>query len=95
MKKKISKILVILSVIFLLGCGADVEQKTEEFVPTPVVIETIDEKSISNPRPATVTIVTPYKDTQCWTGLMYENPDGEMTRITLFDAVESTFDDNF
>lgn len=64
--------------------------------PTPLVIETKDrEETISNPRPATVVIVTPYQDTQCWTGLMYINPDGKMTRVTLFDAVESDFDDNF
>ena len=60
------------------------------------MIETEDrEEPISNPRPATVVIVTPYQDSQCWAGLMYINPDGEMTRVTLFDAVESDFDDNF
>jgi hypothetical protein len=59
------------------------------------VIETEEEEQISNPTPGTVTIVTPYQESQCWSGLMYINLDGELVRVTLFDAVESTFDDNF
>lgn len=98
MNKRITSALIALTLLFsLISCG-DTKQTTEAeaIEPTPLVIETVDEEeAISNPKPATVTIVTPCQDTQCWTGLMYINPDGEMTRVTLFDAVESIFDDNF
>lgn len=81
--------------IFMFFKNQTKETEAEAFEPTPLVIETEDEETISNPVPGTVTIVTPYQESECWTGLMYINLDGEMIRVTLFDAVESTFDDNF
>lgn len=100
MKKHIIRIAALLTItitlVFILFPNQTTQPEEKAFEPTPLVIETVDEEEpISNPRPATVVIVTPYQDTQCWVGMMYENPDGEMTRVTLFDAVESDFDDNF
>lgn len=105
MKKDIKRVIALLAVtvaavFVLIPEGTVITEKTvsmeeEAFEPTPLVIETEDEAKVSNPTPGTVTIVTPYQESECWTGLMYINKDGDMMRITLFDAVESTFDDNF
>lgn len=100
MKKHIIRIAALLTItialMFTLFPNQTTVPETEAFEPTPLVIETEDkEEPISNPIPGTVTIVTPYQESECWTGLMYINIDGEMVRVTLFDAVESTFDDNF
>lgn len=99
MKKHIIRIAALLTItialIFTLFPNQTTQPEEEAFEPTPLVIETEDEEPISNPTPGTVTIVTPYQESQCWSGLMYINKDGDMMRITLFDAVESTFDDNF
>ena len=102
MKKHIIRIAALLTItialIFTLFPNQTTEQtepEAEVATPTPLVIETVDEERVNNPIPGTVTIVTPYQESECWTGLMYINKDGDMMRITLFDAVESTFDDNF
>ena len=100
MKKHIIRIAALLTItialIFTLFPNQTTQPEEKTFEPTPLVIETVDkEESISNPVPGTVVIVNPYNDSQCWTGLMYINKDGDMMRITLFDAVESTFNDNF
>ena len=105
MKKDIKRVIALLAitvaaVFVLIPEETYLTEKTiiteeKAFVPTPLVIETEDEEKVSNPTPGTVTIVTPYQESECWTGLMYINKDGDMMRITLFDAVESTFNDNF
>ena len=102
MKKHIIRIAALLTttiaLIFTLFPNQTTEQiepEAEVVAPTPLVIETVDEERVSNPIPGTVTIVTPYQESECWTGLMYINKDGDMMRITVFDAVDSTFDDNF
>jgi hypothetical protein len=102
LKKHIIRIAALLTItialVFILFPNQTTEQtepEAEVVTPTPLVIETVDEERVNNPIPGTVTIVTPYQESECWTGLMYINKDGEMMRITLFDAVESTFDDNF
>lgn len=99
MKKHIIRIAALLTItialVFTLFPNQTTQPEEKAIEPTPLVIETEDEETISNPIPGTVTIVTPYQESQCWTGLMYINLDGEMTRVTLFDAVESAFDDHF
>lgn len=99
MKKHIIRIAALLTItivlIFTLFPNQTTQPEEKAFEPTPLVIETVDKEQVSNPVPGTVTIVTPYQESECWTGLMYMNPDGDMMRITLFDAVESTFNDNF
>ena len=99
MKKHIIRITALLTItialIFNLFPNQTTQPEEKAFEPTPLVIETEDEEKVSNPTPGTVTIVTPYQESECWTGIMYINKDGDMMRITLFDAVESTFNDNF
>lgn len=100
MKKHIIRIaallIITIALIFTLFPNQTTQPEEKAFEPTPLVIETVDkEESISNPVPGTVTIVTPYQDSECWTGLMYINKDGEMIRVTLFDAVESDFDEYY
>ena len=100
LKKHIIRIAALLTItialVFTLFPNQTTQPAEKAFEPTPLVIETVDkEEPISNPRPGTVVIVNPYNDSQCWTGLMYINPDGEMTRVTLFDAVESDFDEHY
>ena len=100
MKKHIIRIAALLTItitlVFTLFPNQTTQPEEKAFEPTPLVIETVDEEeTISNPTPGTVVIINPYNESQCWYGLMYINPDGEMTRVTLFDAVESSFDDNF
>lgn len=105
MKKDIKRVIALLAitvaaVFVLIPEETYLTEKTiiteeKAFVPTPLVIETEDEEKVSNPTPGTVVIVNPYNESQCWYGVMYINPDGEMTRVTLFDAVESDFDEQF
>ena len=99
MKKHIAIIVILFIVtavlVFTLFPNQTTQPEEKAFEPTPLVIETEDEEKVSNPTPGTVTIVTPYQESQCWSGLMYINPDGEMTRVTLFDAVESDFDEHY
>lgn len=99
MKKHIIRIAALLTItialIFTLFPNQTTQPEEKTFEPTPLVIETEDEEKVSNPTPGTVVIVNPYNESQCWYGLMYINKDGDMMRITLFDAVESAFDDNF
>ena len=100
MKKHTIRIAALLTttiaLIFTLFPNQTTQPEEKAIEPTPLVIETVDkEELISNPVPGTVTIVTPYQESECWTGLMYINKDGDMMRITLFDAVESAFDDRF
>lgn len=98
MKKKI--ILLMLAVVLLFGCqpeqapeplGIEMIEEAE-----PLVIETPERaRGFDNPYQGTVTIVTPYKESECWAGLIYINEDGDNIRITVFDAVESYFDEVF
>ena len=98
LQKHIIRIAALLTItiilIFTLFPNQTTQPEEKAFEPTPLVIETEDEEEpISNPVPGTVTIVTPYQESECWTGLMYINLDGDMVRVTLFDAVESDFDE--
>lgn len=96
MKKKI--ILLMLAVVLLFGCQPEQAPLEVDTVKEaePLVIETPEEdKGFNNPCQGTVTIVTPYKESECWAGLIYINEDGDNIRITVFDAVESYFDEVF
>lgn len=96
MKKHIIRIAALLTITIVLIFTLFPNQTTPEAVePTPLVIETEGEEKVSNPLPGTVTIITPYQESECWSGLMYLNMDGEMLRITVMDAVESGFDEQF
>lgn len=99
LKKHIIRIAALLTItialVFTIFPNQTTQPEEKAFEPTPLVIETVDKERVSNPVPGTVTIVTPYQESQCWAGLMYINPDGEMTRVTLFDAVESDFDEHY
>lgn len=85
MKKHIISIIVLIAMVVVLimklfpNQDTGVEPVAAE--PRALVIET----PIDNPEPGTVTIITPYQDSESWTGLIYVDQNGD---ITVMDAVE-------
>lgn len=107
--KVFKRIALIISVLALCCCSVEMSQQSDpqqveqtqeeeqQKEPTPIVVE-IKEAEPEGPvgtYQGTVTIVTPYQDRECWAGLIRIDMDGEKMRITVMDAVESTFADNF
>lgn len=77
--------------MILVGCSAS----DQEFTPTPLVVERQDYGIITNPTPGTVTIMTSDGESQCWSGTIYINMDGDRIRATVMEAKESEWDEWF
>ena len=84
-----------LSILFIV---VPIAEKMIEVSPEPVIESQETERettySIPNTFEGTATIVKP-TGTECYEGLIRIDVDGEKIRVTVMDAVESDFADNF
>lgn len=95
MKNKICSILIILCLTgILFGCAKQTSEPVQNFEPTPLIIESQEEKPIGVYE-GTIVITGAGTDEAGYEGLILITFDRDKIRITCTDAVRSQFGDRF